>query len=1253
MTPPGLPLPSSWSELEHNIVWLARAMLHDPHAFLYGRQGDEQHGLDILATDRRPGGSGRRWAFQAKDFRSQKLVPGALEEMAKLLEGFPERKDLDTFIVVTTARVSTKVRDKAKELEKRLGLVTFAVWDWDQFSEHMVHHCGSGPWLAAAERDRLRDVYCGLLRREYREAGLLYPLRIAEDPGIRLEDVLIPPILHRASPHDPSAGVPAGIHAPPPTLREGPLAAWLESTTGKKSFLLVLAPMGGGKTVLVMNAVADLAEKAVASGDAPLPLRVPAAQMAGRQLDAVVAELLAEELKPLWDDPMCSWVIFVDGLDEVDEVARPIVEQQLASLMSREKIVALVVTCRETSVRPQMLSDATRLNVRPWNGRDETHFAKRWRQARESNLTVKAVRVAPTDVDTSLRENPLCCTLLAIYGPGKGGRPSRARLFRKLTDGMFRVWAERRKGRRWQDLQVAFENLALATLKAGGRPIRDDVVEAVLANATASESVEEILEIAERTLGLIRRVGDRGWEFTYRAVAEYLAAGAVVRDATISMRELAEEPWAGEVVRLALDRQSTQSPSRVRNSIRRMLVVDAGDDADVALRRLLVATRVGRDLGAAAGPVARAVARHVVAAATDEISAWHRRFIAQEVSALAVQAGPLWLAVWSTLKPRLLATDSRAAWLATRDDDDPAFWTKLLKEQDIAVRAVATERLARWKDQPEVLSTLVLQVFDEGYEGGQYGAPAVHAGIALRDAPRDDLFVLMRPLLVMALRAGHQFCAGGAALALSPGEAPTAVLLNALRWLAPAIHDPAVTLAIVRLGREPEGRAWLGENWPDAPTDEAAPGVAWPLPVFTGNVEPLSYHAAADVWAMVAPALQHSEVRAQIASSAPDLAAIHAACAVACTAPQAALDLLKLPRDIFFPFSAQEALGAAAVEHPEIARALIRRWRNLPPEFLRTSYPGLALDPLAGRGDAEAVQAYAEWLPLNPAMMPLVPAYCPPSQAALAQPGIRQVARELARRSWDEMNAGRLHGSTLVSHLYGLWPAWEEDAVVREGLIAWAEGDDKEHFDIAVRAWLNGNFPPAVARALVKWILGCGDGSIDAGASCAEFALWLLAAERAGVLSELEPLLVAIVKEPGPSPFLLQVAAQLVVLRPKRAVHWSAIAARAWPSPFVDLPRRGDADEALLIERAPIRWARACLTTLDSQGPGLALRFLGVARILWSLLRPSKLRRELLKAVRKLAEDDLLRVSGERFATSVRVANEARETLFLMGERPG
>lgn len=1252
MTSSGLPLPSDWSELEHYIARLARVMLRDPHAALYGRQGDAQHGLDVLATDRRPGGSGQRWAFQAKHFQEKKLRPSALEDMAKLLEGFPERKDLHTFIVVTTARVAAEVRDKASELEKRLGLGTFAVWDWNQFEAQMIHHCGSGPWLAESERSRLRGIYCERAGREFREAGLLHPLRLREDQGVRLQDVLIPPILTRAESDDIPSGATSGGRWTPSGLREGPLLAWLEPAAGKKPFLLAQAPMGGGKSVLVLHAVAELAAKAATSPAAPLPLRVSAAQIAQRRLDAVIADLPAEGLKPLWDDPMSVWVLFVDGLDEVAEAARPSVEQQLASLTGRENITAIVVTCRTSSLHPQMLSEATRLAVRPWNSTDEGRFAQSWEQAREPTHAAKVRPAAAIDGDLSLRENPLGRTLLAVYGASKNGRSSRARLFGKVTDGMFRVWAGIRTPHHWLQRQIAFENLALAMLKSGGRPVPDEALEAAVAGAVAPEAIGELLEIAERDLGLVQRVGgEEGWFFTYRAIAEYLAAGAVIRDANLSMRKLAEEPWAGEVVRLALDRQRARSPARVRNTIRRMLAKDASEDADTTLRRELVATRVARDLGDEAAPVAHAVAKRIVAAATDEVSAWRRRAIADEVSALAAQEGPLWIAVWRSLAPRLLADGSRAAWLATREIVDPAFWMDRIREQDISVRAAATERLARWMDQPNVFFSLVSQVYDQGYEGGLDGSPAVFAGIALRAAPRDQAFVFIRQLLRMVLRQGHQFCAGGAALALRPSEAPAPELLYALKQVTLAVRHPVITRAILDLARKPDGRAWLDEHWPDAPKDETVPADIRPPVMFTGDVEPLSYRARADVWHMVAPALQRIEVRTSFVSRRRELCAIEAACSIAHRAPEAALELLSSSEDLFFPFGAQEALGVAALEQPQIAVALVRRWHDRPATSPPASFPGVALDPLAARGDTDAIRTYAEWLPFNLAMMPLVPAYCPPSQAALTQPGVRLAAREIARRSWDEVAGKRLHLSALVSHLYGLWPAWEDDSVIREGLIAWAEEGDKEHFDVAVRAWLNGVYPPAVARAVVKRIVECVEGSRQVGPFHEDFPILLLAAERAGVLSELERRLVEIVEASEPSQFVLQIAAQLVVLRPERAVDWSTIAARAWPSPFPNLPRRGELDEALLIERAPRVWARACLDTLASQGPWLTLRFLGVARILWRLLRPSKLRRELLEAVRQLASNDSLWVSAERFGSSVRVANEARETLFAMGQR--
>jgi len=191
-----VPRPEDWKELERLVVRLAREYLKDPHATLYGTQGHGQHGLDVLARDQRPTGSGKLWAFQAKDYVSTRLQPSHLQKMVPLLQGYPYWRDIDTFVVVTTSTVSPQVHDKAEELSGELQL-NFRVWEWERFSELLCEYCGSGPWLSRAERMSLRERYCRWAAKELRQAGLLYPLVLPTmDPtDIRLEDVLIPRVL--------------------------------------------------------------------------------------------------------------------------------------------------------------------------------------------------------------------------------------------------------------------------------------------------------------------------------------------------------------------------------------------------------------------------------------------------------------------------------------------------------------------------------------------------------------------------------------------------------------------------------------------------------------------------------------------------------------------------------------------------------------------------------------------------------------------------------------------------------------------------------------------------------------------------------------------------------------------------------------------------------------------------------------------------------------------------------------------------
>ncbi|HZI06837.1 MAG TPA: restriction endonuclease, partial [Archangium sp.] len=586
---PEIPRPKEWTELEHLVLRLARDLLKDPHASYYGTQGHEQHGLDVMAEDRRPDGTGKRWVFQAKNYLKTKLQPRHLKKLKDLLLKYSHRESIDTFVVVTTSTVSPAVHDEAKELSERLRL-TFKVWSWEVFSEHLRTHCGAGPWLSQTERVALRERYGRWAADELRQAGPLYPLNLVTvgATGVRLEEVLIARTL-RGLPHPgeaharQAAGGPAGAReeatTPQPTTGESPtssaaprrfegtLVQWLEprDATGKP-LVLMLAPMGTGKTVALLQTEAQLAAAARAGLEAPLPLRLRAVELVGGLTVELLRRKGLPDLGRLWDDPLCQWVLLVDGLDEVEGQAQPEVLRHLSALHEARNVVGLAVSCRTSHDNPRLLSEAQRVELPSWSDDEAQAFLRRWEQMPQGGGLHEEVRALLAS-DSSLRSNALCTTLLLLRAPKReGAREGRAWLFQPLVDDLFRQWAEARgpSGRDnsgWGELQRSFEEMALRGLEQGGFPLPRRVLETALARALGDDTpVAKALDAACR-LGLVRLTEGGTWDMPLRAIAEYLAAGALRRVGDDDFTCTSGQPWAAEVARLALQRSWHLNPT--------------------------------------------------------------------------------------------------------------------------------------------------------------------------------------------------------------------------------------------------------------------------------------------------------------------------------------------------------------------------------------------------------------------------------------------------------------------------------------------------------------------------------------------------------------------------------------------------------------------------------------------------------------------------------------------------------------------
>jgi hypothetical protein len=65
-----------------------------------------------------------------------------------------------------------------------------------------------------------------------------------------------------------------------------------------------------------------LAKTASTLHEPPLPLRIRAVDLLGKRIEEFVPDMPIDKFSKLWVDPMCRWILFVDGLDEVDEQAQ-------------------------------------------------------------------------------------------------------------------------------------------------------------------------------------------------------------------------------------------------------------------------------------------------------------------------------------------------------------------------------------------------------------------------------------------------------------------------------------------------------------------------------------------------------------------------------------------------------------------------------------------------------------------------------------------------------------------------------------------------------------------------------------------------------------------------------------------------------------------------------------------------------------------------------------------------------------------
>lgn len=1037
-----LPLPEDDVDLERLVARFARAYLHDPHAEPFGRRGQLQCGIDVLATDRR-GVSGDIWTFQAKNTKT--FRPGDLTKLMRELDRYDGR--VDTYVVVTTAPRDVAVQKLAQRLSEGRGHVV-AVWWWDHFSENVIASCGSGTWLAAPERRRLRAEWLEQVTAAAETRPSLAPVSAILKHRVPVESVWVEPVTEIAEHGGASA-----------TFTPNRLD-WFASGDLPRT-VLIGGNAGSGKTSLLWHVVKERALRAADDPDAPLPVLIDAKEVAEHGADALRCALSLELPGPLWNEPLVDWIVAVDGLDEVGATAWDRTLREIRRLAGHPRIVGLVVGCRDSYLSLNDLDRAPLVRVAPWSAGKTREFQQKWRAA-------SPAWTGATAAEGGAPAHALEVVLATMQdlGPSEPASMWFARM--GLLDTVLGEWPGVRKGALPVPPRELLENLALAAARSGERFVtRDQRVEMGLADDEWSLGND-----ASR-LGIYRMEGAK-LVFSHRMVTESLAACALARETPTAIARAAEENSTAEVALLAALGKCVATPTAIPD-LAAALFEPSGAQRAKAVRRLGTLVRVADEFGEKTGPIFDRVAQFVVSAASDERSPANRRTGAGWLGAVCESGGSLWAAVWRLLEPLLDADQLRAVSFRSRlrsleaagqAGPDLEFWAGCLDESDPAVRAVSVENIARQPESADRDQLLMLALLD--HEGASFStSPAMVAGTALHDSDvnRTGLAAFLRDVV----NSGRQLPAAGAAIALRVGEVPAGELLRAVRdgWMQE--HHPALYARLDELRDTQDGLAWLDQHWPSAPVVTPIMHAEPSFGTFTGILAP-SVRVRGELLAAVVPAfVEPSKWAAAPHRVRMDPKFLEAVCVFAAHRPTSAGPVLEAAlREFsnrnaapFFPPEAQAALGAAAETYAPLATALVEWWDS-GRVTMPSSFPGLALEGLAARGNRDAARVYAAWLPETPFMLVLAAYWRPPSQAVLAVPVVRAAARAFASSIWQYSTSGRLGKAGTLEHLHpsaaghalrGLWPVWEGTEVAT-GLVTQAVTEQDRWFQAAVEAFL-------------------------------------------------------------------------------------------------------------------------------------------------------------------------------------------------------
>ncbi|QHG20792.1 NACHT domain-containing protein [Nostoc sp. ATCC 53789] len=365
------------------------------------------------------------------------------------------------------------------------------------------------------------------------------------------------------------------------TLDKNPIAA--KKAISKYPRLLITGIPGAGKSVLLRYLILSWAEGKL---DQKLNEKVPVIldlhrlnkpNLNQKDLQDQLVEAFAKDDFPNAHNFVSqslengTLLLFLDGLDEVNNNLRPQVIKEIKDLLDKFDKCRVVITCRTAVYNNEFASELDQtLNLIDFTDKQIRSFLEAWKEQippeKSIDQLIQTLRERPQIM--SLARNPLLLTIIAyLYTDTPFVLPhSRAEFYQKSTDILLDFWDNAKNNRnqyRGSDKRRVLQFLALFIQDNATQSITDRrsldyptlLVEIKRVLPTLNLNVEQaqiILEEIEQRSGLLLKIdGGERYQFAHLSLQEFFAAAALLDKGDDLVQKFRIDPlnWR-EVVKL-------------------------------------------------------------------------------------------------------------------------------------------------------------------------------------------------------------------------------------------------------------------------------------------------------------------------------------------------------------------------------------------------------------------------------------------------------------------------------------------------------------------------------------------------------------------------------------------------------------------------------------------------------------------------------------------------------------------------------